>query len=1047
MLFPPLLFFFKLVICCHRLLLHSSNISSFYNQTKTPKMADGVLSNVVGDIITKLGSRALHEIGLWWGLKGELKKLEATVSSIRNVLLDAEEQQKLNRQVKGWLERLEEVVYDADDLVDDFATEALRRRVMTGNRMTKEVSLFFSSSNQLVYGFKMGHKVKAIRERLADIEADRKFNLEVRTDQESIVWRDQTTSSLPEVVIGREGDKKAITELVLSSNGEECVSVLSIVGIGGLGKTTLAQIILNDELIKNSFEPRIWVCVSEPFDVKMTVGKILESATGNRSEDLGLEALKSRLENIISGKKYLLVLDDVWNENREKWQNLKRLLVGGSSGSKILITTRSKKVADISSTMAPHVLEGLSPDESWSLFLHVALEGQEPKHANVREMGKEILKKCHGVPLAIKTIASLLYAKNPETEWLPFLTKELSRISQDGNDIMPTLKLSYDHLPSHLKHCFAYCAIYPKDYVIDVKTLIHLWVAQGFIESSSTSDCLEDIGLEYFMKLWWRSFFQEVKRDRCGNVKNCKMHDLIHDLAITVGGTRIQLVNSDAPNIDEKTHHIALNLNVAPQKILNNAKKLRSFILFEEHDYDQLFIYKNLKFLHVFRMHLYKIKRVDNSIKMLKYLKYLEIADNQGLKALSNSITDLLNLHVLDVSYCVQLKELPKDIKKLVNLRHLYCEGCYSLTHMPSGLGQLPSLQTLSLFVVAKGHITSRDVGTINELNKLNNLRGRLAIRNLGCVDNEIVNVNLKEKPLLQSLKLSWEESWEDSNVDRDEMAFQNLQPHPNLKELRVLNYGGRRFPSWFSSLTNLVYLCIWNCKRYQHLPPMDRIPSLQYLEIWGVDDLEYMEIEGQPTSFFPSLKTLELYRCPKLKGWQKKKEDDSTALELLQFPCLSYFVCEDCPNLTSIPQFPSLDHSLSLRYASPQLVHQIFTPSISSSSSIIPPLSKLKILRIRDIKELESLPPDGLRNLTCLQRLTIEICPAIKCLPQEMRSLTSLRELNINDCPQLKERCGNRKGADWAFISHIPNIEVDDQRIQREGRYLLDDEASINEG
>nr|AAO37646.1 NBS-LRR resistance protein RGH2 [Manihot esculenta] len=1005
-------------------------------------MADGVLSNVVGDIITKLGSRALHEIGLWWGVKGELKKLEATVSSIRNVLLDAEEQQKLNRQVKGWLERLEEIVYDADDLVDDFATEALRRRVMTGNRMTKEVSLFFSSSNQLVYGFKMGRKVKAIRERLADIEADRNFNLEVRTDQESIVWRDQTTSSLPEVVIGREGDKKAITELVLSSNGEECVSVLSIVGIGGLGKTTLAQIIFNDELIKNSFEPRIWVCVSEPFDVKMTVGKILESATGNRSEDLGLEALKSRLEKIISGKKYLLVLDDVWNENREKWENLKRLLVGGSSGSKILITTRSKKVADISSTMAPHVLEGLSPDESWSLFLHVALEGQEPKHANVREMGKEILKKCRGVPLAIKTIASLLYAKNPETEWPPFLTKELSRISQDGNDIMPTLKLSYDHLPSNLKHCFAYCAIYPKDYVIDVKRLIHLWIAQGFIESPSTSDCLEDIGLEYFMKLWWRSFFQEVERDRYGNVESCKMHDLMHDLATTVGGKRIQLVNSDALNINEKIHHVALNLDVASKEILNNAKRVRSLLLFEKYDCDQLFIYKNLKFLRVFKMHSYRT--MNNSIKILKYIRYLDVSDNKGLKALSHSITDLLNLQVLDVSYCVQLKELPKDIKKLVNLRHLCCEGCYSLIHMPCGLGQLTSLQTLSLFVVAKGHISSKDVEKINELNKLNNLGGRLEIINLGCVDNEIVNVNLKEKPLLQSLKLRWEESWEDSNVDRDEMAFQNLQPHPNLKELSVIGYGGRRFPSWFSSLTNLVYLFIWNCKRYQHLQPMDQIPSLQYLQIWGVDDLEYMEIEGQPTSFFPSLKTLDLHGCPKLKGWQKKR-DDSTALELLQFPCLSYFLCEECPNLTSIPQFPSLDDSLHLLHASPQLVHQIFTPSISSSSSIIPPLSKLKILWIRDIKELESLPPDGLRNLTCLQRLTIQICPAIKCLPQEMRSLTSLRELNINDCPQLKERCGNRKGADWAFISHIPNIEVDDQRIQREGRYLLDDEASVS--
>ncbi|KAG8650155.1 putative disease resistance protein RGA3 [Manihot esculenta] len=1009
-------------------------------------MADGVLSNVVGNIITKLGSRALDEIGLWWGVKGELEKLEARVSSIRDVLQDAEEQQKLNRQVKGWLERLEEVFYDADDLVDDFATEALRRRVMTGNRMTKEVSLFFSSSNQLVYGFKKGHKIKAIRERLADIQGDRQFNFEVRTDQERIARRDQTPSSLPEVVIGREGDKKAITELVLSSNGEECVSVLSIVGIGGLGKTTLAQIIFNDELIKNSFERRIWVCISDPFDVKMIVRKILESATGNKSEDLELEALKSQLGRIIDGKKYLLVLDDVWNENGEQWQNLKRLLLGGSSGSKILITTRSKTVADISSTMAQHVLQGLSPDESWSLFLRVALKGQEPEHANVREIGEEILKKCCGVPLAIKTIAGLLYAKSPETEWPLFLRNELSRISQDDNDIMPTLKLSYDHLPSHLKHCFAYCALYPKDYVIDVKTLIHLWVAQGFIEAPITSDHLEDIGREYFMKLWWKSFFQEVERDGYGNVISCKMHDLMHDLATTVGRTRIQLVNFDARNIDGKIHHIALNLNIALQKILNNAKRVRTFLLLEKYDYNELFIYKNLRCLRAYDVSYCSIEKVDSRIKMLKHLRYLDVSGNGKLRALPNSISSLLNLQVLNVTYCQELKELPKDIKKLVNLRHLYCRGCKSLTHMPRGLGQLTSLRTLSLFIVAKGHISSKDVGKINELNKFNNLRGRLEIRNLRCVDNEIVYVNLKEKPLLQSLELHWEQSWEDSIVDRDEMAFQNLQPHHNLKELHVDGYGGRWFPSWFSSLTNLVKLFIWKCKRCQHLPPMDQIPSLQCLQIWGLGDLEYMEIGGQPTSFFPSLKSFTLHACPKLKGWQKER-DDSTALELLQFPCLSNFSSHFCPNLISIPQFRSLDESLNLHYASPQLVHQIFTPSISSSSSILPPLSKLKHLSISHIEELESLPPDGLRNLTCLQTLSIGTCPALKCLPQELHSLTSLRRLIIVSCPQLKERCGNKKGADWEFISHIQNIDVERQTIQKEGRYLLDDEASINEG
>ncbi|KAJ9158798.1 hypothetical protein P3X46_024344 [Hevea brasiliensis] len=453
-------------------------------------MEDGILFDIAGEIIKKMGSRALDEIGFWWGVKDELRKLEATVSSIHDVLLDAEEQQKQNHQVKGWLEKLQEVVYDADDLLDDFATEALRRQVMTGNRMAKEVSLFFSSSNWLVYGFNMCHKIKAIRERLHEIDADKQsFKLKVHKKERVYTTkvRDQTESSVPEVVVGREGDKKAITELLLASNNEENVSVLSIVGIGGLGKTTIAQLIFNDEQIKNYFELTKWARISDPFDVKMIVRKILESAKRTKSEDLDLEPLKSQLGNIVNGKRYLLVLDDVWNEHSEKWDNLKKLLVGGSCGSKILVTTRSERVAQISSSLEPYVLGGLSLNESLSLLLRVALEGQEPKESRTKKIAEEIVKKCVGVTLAIKTIASLLYFRDPERDWLPFLKNDISKIAQNENHILNTLKLSYDYFPSHLKHCFVYCALFPKDHKIDVKTLIHLWVAQGFIKSSRFS--------------------------------------------------------------------------------------------------------------------------------------------------------------------------------------------------------------------------------------------------------------------------------------------------------------------------------------------------------------------------------------------------------------------------------------------------------------------------------------------------------------------------------------------------------------------------------
>ncbi|KAF2319584.1 hypothetical protein GH714_017240 [Hevea brasiliensis] len=198
-------------------------------------MAEGVLFDIAGDIIQKLGSRAFRDIGLWWGLKDELKKLKATVSSIQAVLVDAEKKQALDEQVKDWLGKLQEVVYDADDLLDDFATEALRRQLMTGNRMAKEI---------------MFHSF--------------------------------------------------------------------LVGIGGLGKTTLAQYVFSDENVKTHFELKLWVCVSEVFDLKVVVEKTLKSI-GREPGNFELDQLQTSLRHEIRGKKYVLVLDDVWNEDLQKW--------------------------------------------------------------------------------------------------------------------------------------------------------------------------------------------------------------------------------------------------------------------------------------------------------------------------------------------------------------------------------------------------------------------------------------------------------------------------------------------------------------------------------------------------------------------------------------------------------------------------------------------------------------------------------------------------------------------------------------------------------
>ncbi|XP_050259712.1 putative disease resistance protein RGA3 [Quercus robur] len=525
-------------------------------------MADAILYGVAQKIIESLASSTLQQVGSIWVFKDDLEKMSNTVSTIQAVLQDAEDQQVHSRQVRDWLTKLRDAVFDADDLLSEFSTHVLRQNVMGGGKMTKKVRVFFSSSNQLAFGFKMARKIKAMRERLNDIAKDRNnFQLVERPLGTAVVTRkrDQTHSFVREEdVIGREEDQKAIIGQLLDFDVGENVSFISIVGIGGLGKTTLVQYIYNDEKVKAYFELQMWVCVSDDFDVKTIAEKILASANPKSPNNLEMDQLQIELRKSLNQKKYLLVLDDVWNEDKEIWGNLKTLLLDGSKGSKVVITTRNNLVADIAGTMQ-YFLKGLSNDQSWSLLKQMAFEKkQDTINPNFEAIGRDIVAKCCGVPLAIKAIGRVLYYKKTESEWSYIKDNELKNVIKLKDDIFPVLKLSYDHLPSHLKCCFAYCSLFPKDYLIEKLTLIRLWIAQGFIQSQEENLRLEDIANEYFEDLLWRSFFQVVEEDK-GMFMNFKMHDLIHDLAQLISSIECTMVNSNAKHVNEKVRHISFS--------------------------------------------------------------------------------------------------------------------------------------------------------------------------------------------------------------------------------------------------------------------------------------------------------------------------------------------------------------------------------------------------------------------------------------------------------------------------------------------------------
>ncbi|XP_065870287.1 putative disease resistance protein RGA3 [Euphorbia lathyris] len=1046
-------------------------------------MAESVLYDVAARIISNLSSSVLKEIGLVWGLKDELDKLRRTVSTIETVLLHAEEQSMENPQIKLWLGMLSEVMYDADDLLDGFSTEALRQQVMGGSKTAKKVRLFFSSSNQFAFGLKMGHKVKALRERLDDIAAERKFHLEERSVERGFVarGRDQTHSSAPAVVIGRQDEKEAIVKLLLSSDCEENVSVVPIVGIGGLGKTTLAQLVYSDDKVNNHFALKMWVCVSDEFDVQLLVGKVLESATRQATQNTQMDLLKTLLHEKINGRRYLLVLDDVWNEDVSKWFSFRDLLAGGARGSKIIITTRLRKIAEMSRPISIHELRGLSGDEAWLLFKQMAFkQGQVPSPSH-EAIGREIVGKCCGVPLAIRAIGGMLYSEDLESEWLLFKNEELSKLDVYREDILPILKLSYNHLPSYYKHCFAYCSLYPKDYEIPVEELIHLWKAQGYLKSTDSNECLQDVGLRCFMNLFRLSFFQDVQKDNFGNIKSCKMHDLMHDLAISVAGDNFSSSHSGIRSIIDKTQHMSFRVdqNSISQDFssLLKAKKVRTILPFvelpvniKEEELDAVFC--NLRRLRVLNLSYLKINELSSSIYQLKHLRYLDLSRNEDIKKLPDSITTLQNLQVLKLIECTELMQLPDNITKLVNLTDLDNDKCYSLTHMPQDIGKLTRLETLSRFVIAKDDsIFSKHSGGLEELHELNNLRGSLEIRNLKYLKNTAFELYLNEKKHLEKLTLYWDFCCGDcsaNDVAKDEMGLEALCPNQNLKELSVVDYRGVKPPSWLISMTNLVSIDFQCCRSIQWLPPFDQLPYLKELCVWVLTNLEHIDVAVNfenrgSSSFFPSLTRLTLHGCPNLKGFLRFKTDvgmNQTSLsmeELPCFPCLDQLQIGDCPSLTYMPLFPKLKRLILMKDGIKPLMEVLKMTTTSTSQSTSSPFSTLSQLEDLSIIQMEDVPLDELlQYLPSLQYLSFSKCsckslsgdenddgmqwqslkvlravyfmnmPNLVSLPKGLQYVTTLRTLQTNKCGSLAsipEWIGNLVMLQYLIIEDCPQL------------------------
>ncbi|GAV81620.1 NB-ARC domain-containing protein/LRR_8 domain-containing protein [Cephalotus follicularis] len=1038
-------------------------------------MAELVLSAFLQVLFDRLASRELLNFARREGLKKKLDKLKKTLLTIEAVLGDAEDKQLTDRGVKMWLDDLRDWAYDAEDILDEFATDALPPRLKTDPQRassSKLRSLLVPSSvsscrlSAVKLKFSMGSKIKDVTARLEEI-SNRKTQLGLQnigggTSFGSTLGRQRPpTTCLPTEpeVYGRDDDKKKVIDLLLRDEaGGANFRVVSIVGMGGLGKTTLARLVYNDGAVQG-FDSKAWICVSDDFDVIRLTKAILEAVTSQTCDLKELNQVQLKLRDALTRKMFLLILDDVWNTEYGLWEALKSPFAAGAPGSRIIVTTREAKVARLMGPIEYYELKPLSNDDCWFVFVKHAFEDRAA-YSNLETIRDKIVGKCRGLPLAARTLGGLLRCE-PREEWDGILNSKIWNLE---SEILPVLRLSYFHLPSHLKRCFAYCAIFPKDYEFKEEELVPLWMAEGLIWQNEGNKQMEELGGEYFRELLSRSIFQASSSHGGSFV----MHDLVNDLAQSVAGEicfhlEDDLRTTNRPKISSSARHstyIRGRYDCSTKfEAFQEVKSLRTFLPLAANEYyDRYYItfdiFKLLPKLPQLRVLSFSgytnITELPDSIGGLKHLRYFNLSKTK-VRSLPETTSSLYNLQSLLLRGCNRFQKFPTKMGNWINLRQLDITGVNSLTEMPVEIKELKSLRTLSDFVLGKNN-GSR----IKELMNFKFLRGELCISNLENVTDaqDAREANVNEKKDLDAVVLKWSSVFDDSRkaeIEKDVLRM--LRPHQNLKKLCISFYAGNGFPSWIGdpSFSSIKFLQLENCRNCTCLPPLGQLSSLKELvikEMIGVKSIGTEFYGNGCLKPFRSLETLLFYYMEAWEDWNACQVIENVEL----FPCLRKLSILRCPQLSGdLPDhLPSLEELVIKRCerlvvsisSLPKLCslkidgcEEVTQSAIELKSLNYMALSKISKLTcqtegsVGELKALEELVIGGgcewftwawlpytLHSLTLrgiewfnwtwlpytLHSLKLWGIERLERLPEAFYSLTSLRELNIGSCPSL---------------------------------------------
>ena len=877
----------------------------------------------------KLSNLILQEASVFGEVEGQIKLLRNELEWMRLFLRDADSKRVYDERVKLWVNQIRNATHDAEDVIDEFILnmDHRKRRLNTLKFLPTCVGMV----DKLPFIHELDSRVKDINAMIGAIMANRsKYGLEALTASSSSTADQAVSHKEKRAPVIEESDvveiidgAKKVKQMLMMKVETSTRSVVSIVGMGGLGKTTLAKNVYNQRDVHGHFDCKAWVYVSQEFrarEILLAIALQVMPLSDEEKREMGETELGQKLCEFLGEKKYLVVMDDVWSS--EVWSRLQPHFPEAKDGSKVLITTRNKEIA-LHATYSEafiYELRLMNDNESWQLFLKKAFRGTGTTTPTLitefldKELQEKIVTKCKGLPLAIVVLGGLLSTKEKTKQsWEKVLASIEWHLDQGPESCMGILALSYNDLPYYLKSCFLYCGIFPEDSKIDAWQLIKLWLAEGFIQRRG-KERLEDIAEDYMHQLIHRSLIQVADRRVDGRVESCRMHDLLRDLAVSEAKDANffevhENMDSTFPiSIRRLVIHQNLINHDVSQCLHNSSSGLRSLVSFSTGTIRKKswgYLQEHIKLLTVLNLMEERFGRhmLPRNIGQLIHLKFLCIKGSFDKLKLPSSMDRLVNLQSLDLhNDC----NIPHSIWKLKKLRHLECP--FSKVSSQSqinkcvngylGVEQLTNLQTLAL---KGGSWLERDgLGKLTQLRSLE-LRGWStsylktefldSIAKLTALESLLLSFPYIKKTLVNRLGLVWEKK----NVTIDhhnKTLLSRLMPflhHVYLYEL-TLNGILEKLPEQIEFYPpKLLRLVLCRCMLTDDpMMFLKKLPSLRMLELglhayvgkkmvcssggflqleslklYELYELEELIVEGGAMS---SLKTLEIHYCYEMK-------------------------------------------------------------------------------------------------------------------------------------------------------------------------------------